>query len=106
MGKPLKICIDYDGTYTEDPELWDAFIRHAKKQAHHLICATMRYESEDSKNLQRLSMQCHETHFTGRRAKGPYLAALGITPDIWIDDNPCWITNDAGDYVPAQDNDN
>ncbi len=27
-------------------------------------------------------------------AKRPHLAALGVHPDVWIDDNPHWVDGD------------
>jgi len=35
--------------------------------------------------------------FTGRQAKRAFAEALGIFPDVWIDDNPHWIGEDAAD---------
>ena len=40
------IGLDYDGTYTVDPDLWLRFVRQAKDRGHEVICVTMRYPEE------------------------------------------------------------
>ena len=72
----MLIALDYDGTYTADPVLWDRFVEHARERGHEVKILTMRYESEPI-----------DTHldvvYTGRRAK------YGVIPaDIYIDDEP------------------
>jgi len=46
-GEIMLIVIDFDGTYTNDPALWDAFIKMAKENYHEVFCATMRYEDTE-----------------------------------------------------------
>lgn len=82
---PLHIALDYDGTYTRDPKLWDSFIAQAQERGHVVTIVTMRYQNykETIKDA-----PC-EVIYTGRQAKqGKYLA------DIWIDDQPHLITSD------------
>lgn len=33
--------------------------------------------------------------YTNREAKQPFLLELGIKPDLWLDDNPEYIVNNA-----------
>jgi hypothetical protein len=75
------IALDYDGTYTADPQLWDSFIAMASGRGHQVVCATMRYDSEP------IDVPC-EVIYTARQPKMAALAALGILPAIWIDDQP------------------
>jgi hypothetical protein len=73
----MLIALDYDGTYTADPELWNAFILKARELGHNVKIATMRYPSEPIPDV-----GC-EVIYTSRKAK------FGCMPaDIWIDDNP------------------
>ena len=91
--KKLIICIDYDDTFSAIPELLTDFIIAAKKKGHRIIGATMRYEHEGiPKEFRKL---CDQIFFTKRKAKLPFLMAQKIFPDIWIDDKPMWILNDA-----------
>lgn len=80
----MRIALDHDRTYTLDPVLWDAWVDHAKKRGHEVVCVTMRYPHEP------IQMPC-EVIYTSRGAKAPFMAALGRMPDVWIDDAPHWI---------------
>lgn len=92
----MKICLDFDGTYTADPIFWDRVIELAKQHGHDVICATMRYDqSEGDAVRDALAHQVSAIHFTERRAKQPALADRGVYPDVWIDDSPQWLVQDA-----------
>jgi hypothetical protein len=80
----MLIALDYDGTYTADLLLWDEFIVMANGRGHKVVIATMRYSHEP------IEVGC-PVIYTERQAKLPYLNALGIKPDIWIDDNPHYL---------------
>ena len=43
----MTIAIDFDKTFTADPELWLSFIRSASLRGHEIICATYRKEYSD-----------------------------------------------------------
>ena len=87
----MIIFVDYDGVYTEDPVLWDTFIRHALRREHEVHVVTMRYEHEALPDL-----PC-PVHYTGRRAKADFMEALGFPKHsvTWVDDMPWFIYNDA-----------
>ncbi len=87
----MLIALDYDGTYTRDPAMWDAFIASARSSGHSVICATMRTEEEAAEVVQNLGGKVDRIICTSRKAKARYLADLGVTPNVWIDDNPMWI---------------
>ncbi len=79
----LLIALDYDGTYTADAELWDAFICAATKKGHKVIILTMRFPHESIANA-----PC-EVVYTSRKAKYNFVNA-----DIYIDDKPSFLFND------------
>ena len=79
----MKIALDYDGTYTEDPSLWNVFIQHALSCGHEIVCVTMRFPDEA------IQMPCPVV-YTSRKAKAEFYQA-----DVWIDDNPRWLFVDA-----------
>lgn len=89
----MIIALDYDGTYTGDPILWNEFIRNCKTRGHDIVVATMRNEGtpEEKEVIEAFSKMDLRIIFTNRKAKLNYLAELGIFPKIWIDDNPLWI---------------
>ena len=86
----MLIALDYDHTYTLDPELWDNFIDMCAKNKHTVICATMRYDYEGKDVINTIGKKC-KVYFTSRNAKKPFLEEMGIFPDVWIDDNPMWL---------------
>jgi hypothetical protein len=88
------IAIDYDGTYTVIPELIDSLIAN-KRDDVRIILATMRYSDEVEPEFLDLGRRCSQVVFTNRKAKKPFLESLGIKVDVWIDDSPDWILNDA-----------
>ena len=88
------VCIDYDGTYTAMPDLLTTIVNKSKDLGYLVILATMRYEHEMEKELEILISIVDRVIFTGRKAKQPYLLAMGIEPTIWIDDQPRWLLHD------------
>lgn len=87
----MIIALDYDKTYTACPEIWDIFIKCCEGK-HKVICITMRRFPEE----QILNMPVHEIIYTDRKAKKKYADENGIIVDIWIDDKPAWLFEDAG----------
>lgn len=47
----MNISIDFDDTYTRDPEMWNAFIRLAQASGHKVYCVTARSWREDEQVL-------------------------------------------------------
>lgn len=85
----MLLALDYDGTYTKDPALWNRFIIDAIKCGHKVICFTMRYEKEP------LPPMLCEVIYTSRKAKKAFSEEAGYLVDIWIDDRPAWLFEDA-----------
>lgn len=87
----MIIALDYDGTYTTDPVLWDAFIAAARARCHEVHIVTMRSDAEPV----RLGAHVDRVHYTDRKAKRRYMEARGLTVQVWIDDMPEFIVGDA-----------
>lgn len=79
----MRIALDYDGTYTRDPAMWDRFIADAVANGHLVVCVTMRHPHEP------IQMPC-EVVYTGRKAKAAFWPA-----DVYIDDKPHWLFTDS-----------
>ncbi len=90
----MLIALDYDETYTMDPALWDMFITNAQERGHTVMIATMRFEHE-IEDIRSTMPDSLDIMCTGRQAKQKYLSDHDIYPDIWIDDSPYWLLNDA-----------
>lgn len=84
----MNIALDYDGTHTADPALWDAFIRTAIARGHDVRCVTMRYPSEE------ITVPC-PVIYTGRKAKLEQAAERGFIVKVLIDDMPHFILESA-----------
>lgn len=78
----MKIALDYDHTYTLDPEFWDDFIFEAKDRGHLVTIVTSRSKNEPIEH----KIACHVI-YCNYQAKEEF-----YKPDIWIDDDPKWIT--------------
>lgn len=96
----MLIALDYDGTYTADPELWRAFIRNAQARGHQVFIVTMRHgidhvQSEHHDVERQLAGLADRIVYTGRAAKRPRMEFLGHQVQIWIDDQPHWVNEDA-----------
>ena len=93
---PVKyICIDFDGTYSAFSEIMSKLIDLFQADGHKVICTTMRYEHEVNPLFTELVKKGVTIYFTGRKAKAPYLQAIGIIPSLWIDDKPEWLFTDS-----------
>jgi hypothetical protein len=92
----MIIALDYDDTYTRDPEFWDQVVALAKSRGHMVVCATMRSKAEGTQVVRDLYSKVDQIYFTDRKAKWDYVTKkLGVTPSVWIDDNPYLILMDA-----------
>ena len=80
----MLIALDYDKTYTADPDLWNDFIVIAQKRGHVVKIVTMRRPDEQIIGVP------IPVVYTSRKAK----AAL-VNADVWIDDSPSWIYQDS-----------
>lgn len=80
----MRIGIDYDGTFTADPDLFRGFIAAAMKSGHEVLCVTMRSPDEP------IEMAC-EVVYTSREKKGFYMHRIGRPISLWIDDHPEFI---------------
>lgn len=88
------ICLDYDGTFTEFPDLMFMIIEYCNKHNMKCILATMRYEEEKDEGLKKIEEKI-KIYYTGRKAKKDFLALYDVYPTIWIDDKPEWIYKDS-----------
>lgn len=89
----MRIALDFDKTYNIAPDFWDTFINMSQESGHEVILATYRHKEYDWDPL--LDDLDIPMYFTDGKAKKPFLEELGITVDIWIDDNPYSVIDDS-----------
>ncbi len=95
----MNLSLDYDNTYTRDPVFWDAFISMAKLHGHRVYCVTMRTPAEGEEVRRYLSHQVEQIIFTSRQNKHDVCFAYRVSIDVWIDDMPYFILNNASAYT-------
>lgn len=85
----IRFSLDYDDTYTKDPDLWLEFIKLLRSKGHNVLVVTMRAESDNDMDPRLL--ETARVIFTDGNQKLPFLQNRGIDIDIWIDDRPDYI---------------
>lgn len=83
----MNIALDYDDTYTKDPELWLAFVRNARHRGHKVYVVTWRSEDQ-AKDIDERLQELAPVYATQLRAKRAFMESKQIYIEIWIDDNP------------------
>lgn len=86
----MIVALDYDRTYTADPDLWLLFIQSATARGHTVYCATQRAESDPVDEALAIAVEGRVV-YTNRKAKRWLMEARGIAVDVWIDDSPAGI---------------
>lgn len=87
-------ALDYDGTYTLDPEFWQEFVQLAEQHGHRVVMVTARYP--DTEEVDDAPGGCR-VYYTARLAKKPFMrGSRDGVPDVWIDDDPMHILVDHG----------
>lgn len=89
----MRLALDFDATYTLQPVFWDEFIELAERAGNEVILATYRHEVHDAHPL--IDALQIPVYFTDGKAKKPFLEALGVVVDVWIDDRPMTIIEDS-----------
>lgn len=91
----MNLALDYDDTYTRDPEFWNLMIDLAQHRGHKVYCITARSERHSEEVLTDLARRPGRDSilFTGGRAKKSFAYSRGISIDVWIDDSPFFVEN-------------
>lgn len=86
----MILSLDFDDTWTADPELWQAFCRQAKRRGHTVILTTNRepYPGHVREVQEAAAPWVDHIIFAGRRPKRDAAAEQGYAVDVWLDDFP------------------
>lgn len=102
----MNLALDYDETFTVDPDLWKDFVKNAIDRGHKVYLITMRHGIPEGIYATTLMNEYSEVFeatkgmsfsqiiFTGRKAKKLFCDDIGLSINVWIDDNPLWLYND------------
>lgn len=86
----MKIAIDYDGTYSEDPALWDGVIELVTQAGHEARVVTARDDRLDRTAALVSVEKKHPVIYTRGMGKRWFLERFGdgFVPTNWADDIP------------------
>ena len=96
-GGNLLVILDSDETYTEAPEIWDAFIKSLLENGHVVVCCTMRVAGNGiNDDVIRDMTEKHGipiVYAATYKDKWEAIQNYGYHPEnaIWIDDRPMYI---------------
>lgn len=91
----MLIALDYDDTFTRDPDRWYAAMNLMKMGGHTIIGVTMRSPGQMGNVSLRYTELCDKIYCTSLHAKKPFLEKMGVFPHVWIDDTPEFILHNA-----------
>jgi hypothetical protein len=89
----MNIGLDFDDTYTRDPEAWNEFIAIFTSRGHTIYCTTFRFPEQSQQVYDTIGrvIGYDNCYFTSYQAKRPFMQSKGIMIDVWIDDMPILI---------------
>lgn len=97
--RPLTFGLDFDNTYSIDPEFWNKFIDTAHAKGYVVLCITQE-DSDSQAQYDKVTSTIGKVigdkncYFTAGKAKMDYCDKHDIVIDIWIDNNPKRIFKD------------
>ena len=97
----MNLSLDFDDTYTRDPQMWDNFIRLAQLSGHNVYLVTARTPEQGEEVLNSVGKVVgrDRCYFTSMQGKRKYMWANKIRIDVWIDDMPDMIVSGIDDTV-------
>ena len=96
MGyEPKIVAFDFDETISDKPNTWLNVMLALERAGYHVIVVTWRGPTDWPEDLAFLVDRGFKVYYTSRQAKQPYMISKGIKVDIWVDDNPYAILNNA-----------
>jgi hypothetical protein len=82
----MKIALDFDNTYSLDPDFWDTFIETSQICGHDIMIVTGRREGVYPEDFNHFNIPVYKTKWLAKRA---YMREIeGMEIDVWIDDCP------------------
>ena len=85
------ISIDWDDTYTADPQLFSSMVADIKLSGHRVGVVTRRYDTQENRSEIESAESWDFVVFAGSLNKRAAAESNGIAVDIWIDDKPATI---------------
>lgn len=90
----MLVACDFDGCLSIDPEAWRAVMNNLRRFDHEVLIVTSRKAETPVIDIQ-AAFPNTPIYVTNGEAKRTYLMRQGMEPDVWIDDCPALIDQDA-----------
>ena len=81
-------AIDYDGTYTLNPRMWDEVLEHFRDRGIIVICTTSRSPTDGQAVAAALTGKVQKILYCGSHYKSAICRAAGYEIEVWIDNDP------------------
>lgn len=96
----MHIAVDFDDTITLEPVLFSKMIKLFRSEGHHVHIVTARHPITESMIgvyafLDENKVEVDSVNFTAGKAKKDFMYERGIHIQVWMDDSPYFILNDA-----------
>ena len=93
----MNISLDYDDTFTADPDLWRRFSAQARGRGHKVYVVTLRADAGCDEVRRECGPFVDGIIPCNYRPKREAVRAAGVRIDVWVDDMPETIASgDAG----------
>ena len=86
----MKIALDYDNTYTEDPYFWSLVAGKAIDHGHDIRIVTVRHPTYDKIEAHEIKIPVIYTNGVAKKFWCEFFEEW--IPDVWIDDKPQAVT--------------
>lgn len=91
-SKKITVAIDFDGTFTRDPDLFTKIIYLFLEKGHQVVCITSREgDSQRAQELLDTIGKIIPVVFAGVKYKREAAEEAGFSVDVWVDDFPITI---------------
>lgn len=95
----MLIAVDFDDTFTADPEFWRQVVALGKARGHSFVCVTGRSDrpmlSDPTRHwgdeVREAIGDLMPVVFAGSGWKRDAAAKAGYGVDVWVDDHPEWV---------------
>jgi hypothetical protein len=98
----MIISIDFDDTFTSDPQAWSNVVNALVASGHEVVCISGRTDDEVNRDDLRHALpdSIERIYLCGSVGKKYYAEKNAIPVDVWIDDSPTRIVQAKQRFVP------
>lgn len=94
--RSMTISIDYDKTFSSDPEMWGKFAKSSAASGNQVVMISRRPDTEQDRNEIIAALGDYASSFStvllvGDQFKDAAAKAAGINVDVWVDDSPQFV---------------